>query len=171
MALKPSLGSATVGFGSKNYVYRLGKKSGIAFQIGLPNYPLEIRAAERARNQPSHAARLEKSASGAVLESKTLSCRARWAGKLSVDRCLERKSAHVGCHGLVALWGSLVGGLGATRSSQQQPRAAQESQESSGAPPGRPQGDPENLHSDTFPGHSGWQVCPCKPRLPSPRAP
>ena len=49
---------------------------------------------------------------------------------------------------LVALWGSLVGGLGATRSSQQQPgatqesqgepRRAKESQESSGAPLGEP---------------------------------
>ena len=58
--------------------------------------------------------------------------------KFAVDRCLQRKSAHVGCHGWVALWGSLVGGLGATRSSQQQPRAAQESQESSGAALGEP---------------------------------
>ena len=63
--------------------------------------------------------------------------------KFAVDRCLERKSAHVGCHGWVALWGSLVGGLGATRNSQQQPRAAQESQESqesSGAALGEPRG-------------------------------
>ena len=47
--------------------------------------------------------------------------------KFAVERQVRGKSAHVGCHGWVALWGSLVGGLGATRSSQKQPRADQES--------------------------------------------
>ena len=63
---------------------------------------------------------------------------ARLSRKFAVERQVRGKSAHVGCHGWVALWGSLVGGLGATRSSQQQPRAAQESQESSGALLGEP---------------------------------
>ena len=58
--------------------------------------------------------------------------------KFAVEPYVREKSNHVGCHGVVALWGSLVGGLGATRSSQEQPRAAQESQESSGAPLGEP---------------------------------
>ena len=91
--------------------------------------------------------------------------------KFAVDRCLQRKSAHVGCHVWVALWGSLVGGLGATRSSQQQPRAAQESPGGPGelwSTSGRAQGHPEHLHYDTFPGDSGSQVFPCKPRLPKP---
>ena len=73
--------------------------------------------------------------------------------KFAVDRCLERKLAHVGCHGWVALWGSLVGGLGATRSSQQQPRAAQESPGELGelwGTSGRAQGDPEHPKHDTF---------------------
>ena len=89
--------------------------------------------------------------------------------KFAVERYVREKSAHVGCHGLVALWGSLVGGLGLTRSSQQQPGAAQESQESSGAPggaQGAAQGDPEHLPYDTFPGDSGLQVFPCKPESP-----
>ena len=94
--------------------------------------------------------------------------------KFAVERHVREKSAHVGCHGLVALWGSLVGGLVLTRSSQQQPRAAQSS-------PGEPrrarraleraQGNPKHLHYDTFPGEAGLQVFPCKPRLSSPRAP
>ena len=58
--------------------------------------------------------------------------------KFAVEPYVREKSAHVGCHGLVALWGSLVGGLGATRSSQEQPRRDQESKESSGAPLGEP---------------------------------
>ena len=69
----------------------------------------------------------------------------RLSRKFSVEHQIRGKSAHVGCHGLVALWGSLVGGLGATRSSPEQPRAAQsspeqhqESQESSGALLGEP---------------------------------
>ena len=94
--------------------------------------------------------------------------------KFAVELYVREKSAHVGCHGWVALWGSLVGGLGVTRSSQQQPGAAQESQESSGAPggaQGAAQDNPEHPKHDTFPGDSGLQVFPCKPRLPSPRAP
>ena len=62
----------------------------------------------------------------------------RLSRKFSVERQVQGKSAHVGCHGLAALWCSLVGGLGVTRSNQQQPRAAQESQESSGALLGEP---------------------------------
>ena len=62
----------------------------------------------------------------------------RLSRKFSVERQGAAKSAPVGCHGLVALWGSLVGGLGLTRSSQQQPGAAQESKESSGAHLGEP---------------------------------
>ena len=65
----------------------------------------------------------------------------RLSRKFFVERQIRGKSAHVGCHGLVALWGSLVGGLGATRSSPEQPRRAQESQESqesSGAALGEP---------------------------------
>ena len=58
--------------------------------------------------------------------------------KFAEERYVQEKSAHVGCYGWVALWGSLVGGLGATRSSQEQPRGAQESQESSGAALGEP---------------------------------
>ena len=57
-----------------------------------------------------------------------------------MERQIAAKSAPVGCHGWVALWGSLVGGLGATSSNQQQPRAAQESQQSSGTPLGEPRG-------------------------------
>ena len=94
--------------------------------------------------------------------------------KFAVERHVREKSAHVGCHGLVALWGSLVGGLGATRSSQQQPRAAQESPGELGelwGTSGRAQGDLEHPEHDTFPGDSGLQVFPCKPRPPSPRAP
>ena len=91
--------------------------------------------------------------------------------KFAVERHVREKSAHVGCHGVVALWGSLVGGLGATRSSQQQPRAAQESPREPGelwSTSGRAQGDPGHLHYDTFPGDSGSQVFPCKPRPPKP---
>ena len=51
----------------------------------------------------------------------------RFSRKFSVERQGAAKSAPVGCHGWVALWGSLVGGLGATRSSQQQPAAGQSS--------------------------------------------
>ena len=95
----------------------------------------------------------------------------RLSRKFAVEHQIRGKSAHVGCHGLVALWGSLVGGLGATRSSQEQPRAAQESPGEPGelwSSSGRAQGDPEHLHYDTFPGDSGSQVFPCKPRLPKP---
>ena len=91
--------------------------------------------------------------------------------EVAVDRCLPRKSAHIGCHGWVALWGSLVGGLGGD---QEQPAAAQSSPGEPGelwSSSGRAQGDPEHLHYDTFLGDSGLQVSPCKPRLPSPRAP
>ena len=98
----------------------------------------------------------------------------RLSRKISVERQGAAKSAPVGCHGLVALWGSLVGGLGATRSSQKQPRAAQESPGEPGelwSTSGRPQGHPELFHYDTFPGEVGLQVFPCKPRLPSPRVP
>ena len=96
--------------------------------------------------------------------------------KFSVERQVRGKSAHVGCHGWVALWGSLVGGLGATRSSQEQARAAQESPGEPGelwSTLGRAQGDPENLEDDTFPGEVGLQVFPCKPenRLRSAWAP
>ena len=70
--------------------------------------------------------------------------------KFAVDRCLGRKSAHVGCHGWVALWGSLVGGLGATRSSQEQPRGAQERQESSGAGLGEPRATQNTLNMTLF---------------------
>ena len=94
--------------------------------------------------------------------------------KFAVERQVRGKSAHVGCHGWVALWGSLVGGLGVTRSSQEQPGAAQESPGEPGelwSSSGRPQGHPEHLNYDTFPGEVGLQVFPCKPRLPSPRAP
>ena len=65
----------------------------------------------------------------------------RLSRKFAVERCLERKLAHVGCHGLVALWGSLVGGLGATRSSQEQPRRARRARralEHLGEPKGQP---------------------------------
>ncbi len=58
--------------------------------------------------------------------------------KFAVERYVREKSALVGCHGLVALWGSLVRGLGAARSSPEQPRRAQESQESSRAALGEP---------------------------------
>ena len=98
----------------------------------------------------------------------------RLSRKFSVERQVQGKSAPVGCHGWVALWGSLVVGIVATRSSQQQPRAAKSS-------PGEPgelwsasegaQGEPEHLPYDTFLGDSGLQVFPCKPRLWSPRAP
>ncbi len=71
-------------------------------------------------------------------EQAHLMVHTRLSRKFSVEHQIRGKSAHVGCHGLVALWGSLVGGLGATRSSQEQPRAAQESQESSGAALGEP---------------------------------
>ena len=91
--------------------------------------------------------------------------------KFAVDRYLERESAHVGCHGWVALWGSLVGGLGATRSSQQQPRSSPGELGELWSTSGRAQGDPEHPKHDTFPGDSGLQVSPCKPRLPGPRAP
>ena len=72
---------------------------------------------------------------------------------------------------LVALWGSLLGGLGATRSSQEQPEAAQESPGEPGelwSTSGRAQGHPEHLPYDTFHGDSGLQVFPCKPRPPKP---
>ncbi len=68
----------------------------------------------------------------------------------------------------VALWGSLVGGLGATRSSPEQPRRAQESSGELWSSSGRAQDHPEHLHDDTFPGDSGLQVFPCKPRPPKP---
>ena len=95
----------------------------------------------------------------------------RLSRKFSVERQIRGKSAHVGCHGLVALWDSLVGGLGATRSSQEQPRAAQSSPGEPGelwSTSGQAQGHPEHLHYDTFPGDSGSQVFPCKPRLLKP---
>ena len=91
--------------------------------------------------------------------------------KFSVERQVQGKSAPVGCHGWVALWGSLVGGLGATRSSQQQPAAAQSSRGESGelwSTSGRAQGNPKHLHHDTFPGEAGLQVSPCKPRPAKP---
>ena len=101
--------------------------------------------------------------------------------KFSVERQVQGKSAHVGCHGLVALWGSLVGAAGgdqeqpaAASSSPEQPRRAQESPGELGelwSTSGRAQGDPEHPKHDTFPGDSGLQVSPCKPRPPSPRAP
>ena len=58
--------------------------------------------------------------------------------KFAVERHVREKSAHVGCHGLVALWGSLVGGLGVTRSSQEQPRRARRALEHLGEPKGQP---------------------------------
>ena len=91
--------------------------------------------------------------------------------KFAVERQIAAKSAPVGCHGWVALWGSLVGGAGGD---QEQPAAAQESSGELGelwSTSGRAQGDPEHPKHDTFPGDSGLQVTPCKPRLPSPRAP
>ena len=57
---------------------------------------------------------------------------------------------------------------------QEQPAAAQESPGEPGelwSTSGRAQGHQKHLHYDTFPGDSGLQVFPCKPRLPSPRAP
>ena len=63
-----------------------------------------------------------------------------------------------------ALWWEGWGRPEAASSSPEQPKRAQESQESSG----RAQGHPEHLHDDTFPGDSGSQVFPCKPRLPKP---
>ena len=70
-----------------------------------------------------------------------------------------------------ALWWEGWGRPGAASSS---PGAAQESPGELGelwGTSGRAQGDPEHPKHDTFPGDSGLQVFPCKPRLPSPRAP
>ena len=70
-----------------------------------------------------------------------------------------------------ALWWEGWGRLGAASSS---PAAAQESPGEPGeiwSTSGRAQGNPKHLHYDTFPGEAGLQVSPCKPRLPSPRAP
>ena len=94
----------------------------------------------------------------------------RFSRKFAVERQVRGKSAHVGCHGLVALWcsGGRAGG------DQEQPAAAQSSPGEPGelwSTSGRAQGHPEHLPYDTFPGDSGLQVFPCKPRLPSPRAP
>ncbi len=70
-----------------------------------------------------------------------------------------------------ALWWEGWGRPGAASSSPEQPKRAQESPGELWSTSGRAQGDPEPLLYDTFPGEVGFQVCPCKPRLPSPRAP
>ena len=62
--------------------------------------------------------------------------------KFAVERQIAAKSAPVGCHGLVALWGSLVG--------QEQPRGAQERQESSGAGLGEPRATQNTLNMTLF---------------------
>ena len=76
---------------------------------------------------------------------------------------------------LVVMVGLLSGGLWWEGwGDQEQPGAAQGSPGEAGelwSRSGGAQGDPEHLKHDTFPGNSGSQVSPCKPRLPSPRAP
>ena len=77
---------------------------------------------------------------------------------------------------LVVMVGLLSGALswegwgrpGAAQSSPEQPRAAPGEPGELWSTSGRPQGHPEHLHYDTFPGDSGSQVFPCKPRLPKP---
>ena len=74
--------------------------------------------------------------------------------------------------GVLGAWG--WEGRGADRSSQEQPGAAQERQESSGElwnAPGRAQGDPGHLETDTFGSEGLGAKFGEKPRLLSSEAP
>ncbi len=70
--------------------------------------------------------------------------------KFAGERQIAAKSAPVGCHGFGCSLGVSGGRAGATRSSQEQPRGAQERQESSGAGLGEPRATQNTLNMTLF---------------------